>query len=94
MLDHPASASFDFASTPVLSQKLVQRCHILLPDTPKPISAIFYQGKYYSFIKVFPSAEAAQRAVERSVQKGNSVVLTQVPKGLVLWVLEPDAKLA
>jgi hypothetical protein len=28
------------------------------------------------------------------MEKGEAVVLTQIPKGLILWVFEPDAQLA
>lgn len=81
--------------TPViLRQKAVKSCHINLPDTPKPISAIFYSGKFYSYVKCFPSLELAKKGAMRLMERGNAVVLTQAPKGLVLWVMEQDAQLA
>jgi|GEM_PF-2176950 len=79
---------------PILDQKLVINCHIYLPDTPKAVSAICYNGDYYSYVRLYTDPEAAQRGVDRLLSLGNSVVLTQVRKGLVLWVLEPDARLA
>lgn len=79
---------------PIIDQKLVINCHIFLPDTPKAVSAICYNGDYYSYVRLYPDAEAAQRGVERMLSLGNNVILTQVRKGLVLWVLEPDARLA
>ncbi len=78
----------------VLAQKLVLKCHIVLPDTPRPMSAIFYGGHYYAYVRFYSAVEAAQRGAMRLLEKGNRIVLTRVPKGLVLWVLEPDAKLA
>lgn len=75
----------------ILDPKTVQRCHIYLPDTPKPTSAIAYQGQFYSYVKHFPTAELAQRAANRLLLRGNSIVFTQVSKGLVLWVLETEA---
>jgi hypothetical protein len=80
--------------TPIFSQKLVDRCHILLPDTPKPTSAIHYEGQYYAYVKFFPTVEIARQKADLMAQRGNTVLLTRVPKGLVLWVHEPDARLA
>lgn len=76
----------------ILQTKVFKTCHIYLPDMPKPVGAIAYQGYFYSYVKFFPTLEAAQRAYERLVSRGNRAVLTQVAKGLVLWVLELDAK--
>lgn len=81
-------------SPAILDQRLVKRCHIQLPDMPKPMSAIYYQGYFYSYVRFFASLEAAQRAAMRLITKGNTVVFTQVAKGLVLWVLEAEAQVA
>lgn len=78
--------------TPIFSQKLVDRCHVILPDTPRPTSAIYYDGQYYAYVKCYPTLEAARRKAEMMSQRGNTVLLTRIPKGLVLWVMEPDAK--
>lgn len=79
---------------PIVDGKLVKNCHIRLPDYPKPVGAIIFGGKLYSYVRFYPTMDAAQRAAERSMSHGNLVVLTQVQKGLILWVLEPDAQLA
>jgi hypothetical protein len=79
--------------TPILFQKVVDKCHVLLPDTPRPTSAIIFEDQFYVFVKFFPTVEAARRAAQRMTDRGNTVVLTRIPKGLVLWVLEPDARL-
>lgn len=80
---------------PVLvEQRLVKGCHIYLPDTPKPMSAISYEGRFYSYVRFFADLASAQRAGERLVARGNTVVFTQVAKGFVLWVYEAEAQLA
>lgn len=79
--------------TPIFSQKLVDRCHILLPDTPKPTSAICYEGEYYAYVKFFLTVETARHKADLMARRGNRVLLTRIPKGLVLWVHEPDAQL-
>jgi hypothetical protein len=78
--------------TPIFSQKLVDCCHVILPDLPKPIGAIYYDGQYYAYVKCFPTVEIARRKAELMTQRGNTVLLTRTPKGLVLWALEPDAQ--
>lgn len=88
----PQSSGNPIEPTPIFSQKLVDRCHILLPDTPKPTSAIHYDGHYYAYVKFFPTVEVARQKAELMTQRGYTVLLTRVPKGLVLWVCEPDAQ--
>jgi hypothetical protein len=80
--------------TPIFVQKAVERCHIILPDTPKPTSAICFEGQFYAYVRFFPSVEAARRKASLMAERGNAVILTRVPKGLVLWVHEPEAQLA
>lgn len=79
---------------PIFSQKLVERCHVMLPDFAKPVGAIAYEGQYYIYVKFFANVEAAQRGAARLIGKGNEVILTRAPKGLVLWVHESEAVLA
>lgn len=81
-------------AVPILPQKQLKRCHISFFDHPEPIGAVEYQGGLYAYVKFFPDEASAHRAVERMLEKGNQVILTEVPKGLVLWVYEPDAHLA
>lgn len=87
-----ASGSEPVEPTPIFSQKLVDCCHIRLPDTPKPTSAIYYESRYYSFVKLFPTVETARQKAALMTQRGHLVLLTRVPKGLVLWVYEADAQ--
>ncbi|UBF23632.1 hypothetical protein K9N68_17810 [Kovacikia minuta CCNUW1] len=78
----------------LLEHTAVKTCHISLPDMPKPVGAIAYDNRFYSYVKFYPTLEAAQRASDRMKKLGNLFILTRVPKGLVLWVFEPDAQLA
>ncbi len=96
MQNRPGSAFFGKSIPPLLllDRKEVRTCHILLPDEPAPVSAIQYHNRFYSYLKFYPTIEPAQRAAQRLIGKGEAVVLTQVPKGLILWVFEPDAQLA
>ncbi|MGF1499098.1 MAG: hypothetical protein ACFB8W_20065 [Elainellaceae cyanobacterium] len=78
--------------TPIFAQKALDRCHVIVPDMSKPIGAVIYDGQFYSYVKLFRDLDAAQRGARRLAQKGNKVILTRVRKGLVLWVLELDAR--
>jgi hypothetical protein len=78
----------------ILNRQAFKSCHIYLPDLPKPVGAIAIGNQLFSFVRFYPTLEAAQRGCDRLTQRGNQAVLTQIPKGLVLWVLEPDARLA
>lgn len=78
----------------ILDHKQVRTCHVVLPDVSKPVGAIAFNNQFYSYVKFYPTLESAQRASERMAKLGNRVVLTTIPKGLVLWVFEPDAQLA
>lgn len=97
MLSYPGSPQPSDPSiepTPIFSQKLVDRCHIVLPDSPDPTGAIHYDGRYYAYVKFFPTVEIARQKADLLSQRGRLVLLTRVAKGLVLWVHEPDARLA
>ncbi|MCU0568730.1 MAG: hypothetical protein MUF49_19295 [Oculatellaceae cyanobacterium Prado106] len=78
---------------PIFIQRLVDKCHVLLPGTPKPTSAIIFEGEFYVYVKVFSSIEVARQKAALMMGRGDRVILTRVPKGLVLWVNEPDAQL-
>ena len=82
----------DFDTVPILPMRGMKRCHILLPDMPKPLGAIFHNNCYYSYVMAYTEEEAAHRGASRLTKKGNRVILTKVPRGLILWVAEPDAQ--
>ncbi|MDX2230982.1 MAG: hypothetical protein NW220_15185 [Leptolyngbyaceae cyanobacterium bins.349] len=81
-------------SIPILSGKAIKNCHIIVPDLPKPIGAIAHAGGFYSYFRCYEDVASVQRAAAKLIARGDLVVLTQVRKGLILWVFEPDAKLA
>jgi hypothetical protein len=78
---------------PIVMQKVTDRCHVILPGTTKPTSAISFDDNFYIFVKFFPSDAIARQKAELMVSRGNQVVLTRIPKGLVLWTMEADAQL-
>jgi hypothetical protein len=80
------------SAVPIFAQRAVERCHVILPDTPDPTGAICYEGQYYVYVKFFPTLEVANQKAALLTQRGNTVLLTRIPKGLVLWALELEAQ--
>jgi hypothetical protein len=78
---------------PILMQRVMDRCHVMLPGTSKPTSAVMFEDGFYVYVKIFASDAIARQKAEMMMSRGNQVILTRVPRGLVLWVLEPDAEL-
>lgn len=89
-----SQAGLSSLNIPILNGKFVRSCHITVPDLPKPVGAIAYQGGFYSYFRCYETSESAQRAAAKLIARGDLVLLTQVRKGLVLWVFEPEAQLA
>ncbi|HEY9639198.1 MAG TPA: hypothetical protein V6C57_01875 [Coleofasciculaceae cyanobacterium] len=77
---------------PIFAQKAVERCHVVLPDASEPTGAICYEGQYYVYVKFFPTLAIANQKAALLTQRGNTVLMTRVPKGLVLWALELEAQ--
>jgi hypothetical protein len=82
------------SSLPILNRTAFKSCHVLLPDEDKPLSAVRYGNQFFSYFRAYTSVEAVQKDAARLIARGDRVVLTQVRKGLILWVFEPDAQLA
>jgi len=78
----------------ILKKGSFKSCHVYLPGLPKPVGAIAYGGRYYSCVRFYTDFDSAQRGAQRLIERGNPILLTQVPKGLILWVFEPDAQVA
>ncbi|MEB3335887.1 MAG: hypothetical protein VKJ46_00370 [Leptolyngbyaceae bacterium] len=76
-----------------LDVSTVKRCHAQVPDLDRPVPAIAYRKQFYSFVKSFPSLEAAERVAQRLLASGDSVILTRIARGVVLWAWEPEATL-
>ena len=78
----------------VLTRQAIKSCHIWLPDEPKPIGGIVYAGRLYSYVRFYLDGDSALRGWNRLTERGNTSVFTRTAKGLVLWVLEVDGRMA
>lgn len=75
----------------MISRPAYQMCHVDLPDHPRPVAAIAYNGHYYSLFKARQPLGEAQAMAERLYDQNEQVVMTELPTGYAVWVLEPDA---
>jgi hypothetical protein len=69
----------------VVDSSKTYRCHVDLADSDKPIAAIAYQGKFYSFFRTCPNWETAEKIASR--MKGEFVI-TEIKKGWAIWAFE------
>lgn len=69
-----------------------QPCHIQTPDVEARVAAIELDGEYYSFFRVEANQFAALKLASRLQQRKDVPIVTQIPKGYAIWVLEPDAR--
>ncbi len=68
-----------------------QSRHIRIPESDDIVAAIAVAGQYYSFFRVEKRWGIALQMAERLHDRGDDVVITQIPKGFAIWVLESDA---
>ncbi|MGI0490709.1 hypothetical protein ACN4EG_02760 [Alkalinema pantanalense CENA528] len=69
-----------------------RNCYITLADEVKPIAAIEYQDAYFSFFKTVADRSRADQLAAKLLNKGNSLVMVEIPRGVSLWIYEPDAQ--
>mgnify|MGYP001806200612 CR=1 FL=1 len=82
----------DIGSTKIIdSRELYRSCHVWLPDWKERIAAICVDKEYYSLFRAVKDAEETLALVTKLGKKGNKTVITKIPKGYVIWVIEPEA---
>jgi hypothetical protein len=69
-------------------------CHICVPDSEQCLAAIFLEKAYYSFFKFEKDAHRAMQVAAKLIRRGDVSVITEIPKGFAIWVLEKEAELA
>jgi hypothetical protein len=82
----------DIGSTKIIdSRELYRPCHVWLPNWKERIAAICVDKEYYSLFRAVKDAEETLTLVTKLGRKGNKTVITKVPKGYVIWVIETEA---
>jgi hypothetical protein len=89
------SFSLEILAFPILTdRRRYHTCFIELPGEEKPVAAIEVIGKYYSYARFSPTEDKAFETTLRLLDKNRLSMITKIPKGYVVWMLEPEAKLS
>ena len=77
----------------ILTSRLqYQTCHIWVPDMLQRIAAICVRGHYYSYFKIASNQKQALQIADKLSRRNDPSIITQIPKGYAIWVLEPTAQ--
>lgn len=74
------------------SRQQYRSCHVHTPDDRQPLAAIEVGGQYYSFFRAESSEDRAVEVAIKLQYRGDVTVITRIPKGFSIWVLEPEAQ--
>jgi hypothetical protein len=69
-----------------------RHCHITVSDVDGKLPAIELDKQYFYFFKVVEDLQRASSLSAKLEKQGDRVVITNIPKGIALWVLEPNAQ--
>ncbi len=69
-------------------------CHIRIPGEERRWAAIVVDGQYYSILRVVKDEASLTKICSRLDTQSRDYWVTPIPKGFVIWVLEPNAGLA
>ncbi len=75
------------------SQQEYQRCEISVPDGTQALTAICWNQRYYSLLRMVREELQAIELAERLSSKGHDAIITRNDCGYEVWVLEADATL-
>jgi hypothetical protein len=91
-LSYPMSFSLETLAFPILTnRRRYHTCFLRLPGEDKPIAGIEVIGKYYSYARLCPTREKAFETTSRLLDKKRLSIITEAPKGFVVWMWEPQA---
>jgi hypothetical protein len=88
------SFSLEILAFPILTNRArYHTCFITIPDEPKPVAGIMVIGQYYSFARFCPDLDQAFATTSRLLDRERRSLITQSPKGYLVWRWEPVAQL-
>jgi hypothetical protein len=86
------SFSLEILAFPILTNRArYHTCFISIPDEAQPIAGIEVIGKYYSFARFCPDQAQAFETTSRLLDRDRLSIITQSPRGYVVWRWEPEA---
>lgn len=77
----------------VTSRDRYRCCHIYFSDSlPGELQpAIWFENHFYSLCRTVLEDYEAFKVAMHLTERGRSIVITKIPKGYAIWILEPDA---
>lgn len=58
----------------------------------RPVSVVSFEGKYYSLVKTVRDIKQTAQIVKKISNRGSNTVVTRMPQGYGIWILEKNAK--
>ncbi len=74
------------------SRKQYTTCKARIKGLDRPVSVVCYEGQYYCLFKTVQDIKQAAEIVKRISRRGNCTVVTRMPQGYGVWILEAHAK--
>ncbi|MBE9138771.1 hypothetical protein IQ254_16485 [Nodosilinea sp. LEGE 07088] len=71
-----------------------QTCRLQVPDVSKPLMALTYNNRYYSFFKQDANANRLLDIAAKLARRGDETLLVVEPNQFILALLEPRGQLA
>lgn len=76
------------------SQSQYSKHYVRLPGLDRAVLAVLFEGCFYSLFKTSQDIKQLAQIVKKISQRGDKTVVTRMPQGYGVWILEPDARLA
>lgn len=80
-----------YATYVLTSRSSYKSCHILTSDHEFRLPAIQFEGIFYSLFKVEDSEGNAIKTLKKLHCRGDVTIVTIIPKGYAIWILEAEA---
>ncbi|MGG6239833.1 hypothetical protein ACQ4N7_14500 [Nodosilinea sp. AN01ver1] len=77
----------------VADKSAYQTCRLQVPDVTKPLMALTYNNRYYSFFKQDTDAARVLEIAAKLARRGDETLLVIEPPTLTLALLEPNGRL-
>ncbi len=75
----------------LLSRRQYRTCRIRVPDLQQSLGAVQVGKDYYSYFKAVNDGQQLLTKILQLGQRGDRTVITQSPKGYIIWVREHEA---
>ena len=94
---HPKQRSEQVKDTPDRYQILTSHKQYVMGKAyirglDRPVSVVYFKGQYYYLFKTVQDIKQTAQIVKKIAVQGNRTVVTRIPRGYGIWILEESAK--